>query len=57
MDALKHYDMVLADCTSYMSQVCCDTGHYHHSEAASSRAELSKQIPPVKGLITFLLHY
>lgn len=25
-----------------------DTGHYHHSEAASSRAEFNKQIPPVE---------
>lgn len=49
MDALKHYEH--GSCSLYQLHVptfAGDTGYYHHSEAASSRAELNKQIPPVK---------
>lgn len=58
MAALKHYgEWVLLTVPATRPALAGGTRHCNHNEAVSSRAELSKQIPPVKGLTSFLLYY
>lgn len=58
MAALKHNgEWALLAVPAAYPALAGDTRHCNHNEAVSSRAELSKQIPPVKGLTSFLLYY